>query len=151
MAAHTHYLWFETQRPQEIIDITDAVEDLRISAPVAGFVVPLAATLNRPASALYQAVAAVFVAQLYGVPLGAPQFAVLAGTMLLLTLSVPAMPRSSVLSLAPALLAAGVPMDGIGLLIGVDQVPDMFRTATNVAGHLTAAATIARGEGDALA
>ena len=128
-----------------------AVEDLRISGPVAGFVVPLAATLNRPASALYQAVAAVFVAQLYGVPLGAPQFAVLAGTMLLLTLSVPAMPRSAVLSLAPALLAAGLPMDGIGLLIGVDQLPDMFRTATNVAGHLTAAATIARGEGETLA
>jgi proton glutamate symport protein len=127
------------------------VQDLRISPPVAGFVVPLAASLNRPASALYQAVAAVFVAQLYGVHLGLPQYAALVGTMLLLTLSVPAMPRSAVLSLAPALLAAGVPMDGIGLLLGVDQVPDMFRTATNVAGHVTAAAAIARGEGEVLA
>jgi len=128
-----------------------AVDDLRISAPVAGFVVPLAATLNRPASALYQAVAAVFVARLYGVPLGLAGYAALAATMLLLTLSVPAMPRSAVLSLAPALLAAGVPLEGIGLLVGVDQIPDMFRTATNVAGHVAAAAAIARGEGEALA
>jgi len=124
------------------------VDDLGVSRPLAGFLVPLAASLNRPASALYQAVAAVFLAQLYGVALGLPQYATLGATMLLLTLSVPAMPRSSVLSLAPALLAAGVPMDGIGLLLGVDQVPDMFRTATNVAGHATATAVIARGEGE---
>lgn len=124
---------------------------LGVSTPVAGFVVPLAATLNRPGSALYQAVAAVFVARLYGVPLGAAGYAALGATMLLLTLSVPAMPRSAVLSLAPALLAAGVPLEGIGLLVGVDQVPDMFRTATNVAGHVAAAAAIARGEGEALA
>lgn len=128
-----------------------AADDLHVSAPIAGFVVPLAATLNRPASALYQAVAAVFVARLYGVPLGPAEYAALAATMLFLTLAVPAMPRSSVLSLAPALLAAGVPLDGIGLLLGVDQVPDMFRTATNVAGHVAAAAAIARGEGEALA
>ncbi len=126
-------------------------QGLRIPPPLAGFVVPLAASLNRPASALYQAVAAVFLAQLYGISLGLPQYATLAATMLLLTLSVPAMPRSAVLSLAPALLAAGVPLDGIGLLLGVDQVPDMFRTATNVAGHVTAAAVVARGEGATLA
>jgi proton glutamate symport protein len=131
-----------------LLEVT--VDELHISRPVAGFVVPLAASLNRPASALYQAVAAVFLAQLYGVPLGIPQYATLGATMLLLTLSVPAMPRSAVLSLAPALLAAGVPMDGIGLLLGVDQVPDMFRTATNVAGHVTATAAIARGEGETL-
>ena len=130
--------------------IEAAQDDLGVSAPVAGFTVPLAATLNRPGSALYQAVAAVFVAQLYGVHLGPAQFAALAGTMLVLTFSVPAMPRSSVLSLAPALLSAGVPLDGLGLLVGVDQVPDMFRTATNVAGHVTAAAVLARGEGETL-
>jgi proton glutamate symport protein len=127
-----------------------AIEDLRMSPPVANFVIPLAATLNRPASALYQAVALVFVARLYGVPLGPPQLAAATATMLLMTLSVPAMPRSAVLSLAPVLAAAGVPLDGIGLLIGVDQIPDMFRTATNVAGHLTAAAAIAHGEGESL-
>ena len=125
-----------------------AVRGLRISRPVASFVLPLAATLNRPGSGLYQAVAALFVAQLYGVSLSAPQLAVLAGTMLVMTLSVAAIPRGTVLSLAPALLAVGLPLDSIGLLIGVDQVPDMFRTATNVAGHLAATATVARGEGE---
>jgi Na+/H+-dicarboxylate symporter len=130
--------------------LSAAIGDLRISPAVANFVIPLGATLNRPASALYQAVALVFVARLYGAALGPAQVAAAAATMLLMTLSVPAMPRSAVLSLAPVLLAAGVPLDGIGLLIGVDQVPDMFRTATNVAGHVTAAAAIARGEGEAL-
>jgi len=127
-----------------------ATDDLRISPAIANFVIPLGATLNRPASALYQAVALVFVARLYGVPLGPSQLAAATATMLLMTLSVPAMPRSAVLSLAPVLLSAGVPLDGIGLLIGVDQIPDMFRTATNVAGHVTAAAAIARGEGETL-
>ena len=126
-----------------------ATRDLRISRPVASFVLPLAAALNRPGSGLYQAVAALFVAQLYGISLGAPQLAALAGTMLVMTLSVAAIPRGTVLSLAPALLAVGLPLDSIGLLIGVDQVPDMFRTATNVAGHLTATATVARLEGEA--
>ena len=127
-----------------------AIEDLRISRPVASFVLPLAATLNRPGSGLYQAVAVVFVAQLYGVHLGAAEYAALTATMLVMTLSVAAIPRGTVLSLAPALLAVGLPLDGIGLLIGVDQVPDMFRTATNVAGHLTAGAALARGEGESL-
>ena len=130
--------------------LTAATDELRISPAVANFVIPLGATLNRPASALYQAVALVFVARLYGAPLGLPQLAAAAATMLLMTLSVPAMPRSAVLSLAPVLLSAGVPLDGIGLLLGIDQVPDMFRTATNVAGHVTAAAAIARGEGEPL-
>ena len=132
-----------------LMEVTTA--DLRISRPVAGFVIPLAASLNRPASALFQAVAAVFLAGLYGVALGPAQYGALIGTVLLLTLSVPAMPRSAVLSLVPALLAAGVPMDGIGLLLGVDQIPDMFRTATNVAGHVAVTAVIARGEGEVLA
>lgn len=127
-----------------------ATDDLRISRPLASFVLPLAATLNRPGSGLYQAVAALFVAQLYGVPLDAAQLATLAATLLVLTLSVAAIPRGTVLSLAPALLAVGLPLDGIGLLIGVDQIPDMFRTATNVAGHLTAAGVIARAEGEVL-
>jgi Na+/H+-dicarboxylate symporter len=128
-----------------------ATADLRISRPLAGFVLPLAATLNRPGSGFYQAVAALFVAQLYGVALDAPQVAALGGTLLVLTLSVAAIPRGTVLSLAPALLAVGLPLDGIGLLIGVDQVPDMFRTATNVAGHLTATGVVARAEGEVLA
>jgi Na+/H+-dicarboxylate symporter len=127
-----------------------ATDDLRISRPLASFVLPLAATLNRPGSGLYQAVAALFVAQLYGISLDAAQMATLAATLLVLTLSVAAIPRGTVLSLAPALLAVGLPLDGIGLLIGVDQIPDMFRTATNVAGHLTAVGVVARAEGEAL-
>ena len=149
-AAPSYAIGFSTTSSMAAVPamLEASIGDLHASRPVAGFVVPLAATLNRPASGLYQAVAVVFVAQLYGVHLGAPEMVAATATMLVMTLSVAAIPRGTVLSLAPALLAVGLPMDAIGLLIGVDQIPDMFRTATNVAGHLTATVAIARGEGE---
>jgi Na+/H+-dicarboxylate symporter len=125
-----------------------AVRELRISPPVASFVLPLGATINRPATGLYHVVAAVFIATLYGVPLGAVKLAVVASTAFLMTLSVPAVPSGNLLTLAPVLLAAGLPLEGIGLLFGVDRIPDMFRTGTNVTGHMVAAAVVARGEGE---
>jgi Na+/H+-dicarboxylate symporter len=127
-----------------------AVRDLRISAPVASFVLPLGATINRPGTGLYHVVAAVFLAALYGVPLGATTLAIVAATTFLMTLSVPAVPSGNLLALAPVLLAAGVPLEGMGLLFGVDRIPDMFRTGTNVTGHMVAAAVVARGEGESV-
>ena len=122
-----------------------AEEKLAVPPALAGFVLPLAATLNRPGSALYQAVAVVFLAQLYGVHLGAAQYAAITVTLLPMTLSVYAGPGGSLLAMAPALAAVGLPLEGIGLLFGVDRLPDFFRSATNVAGHLTVTAVVARG------
>ncbi len=127
-----------------------AGRDLAISAPVASFVLPLGATINRPGTGVYHGAAAVFVATLYGVSLGAGQLAAVAATTFLMTLSVAAVPSGTVLTLAPVLLAAGLPVEGIGLLLGVDRVPDMFRVGTNVTGDLVAAAVIARGEGESV-
>jgi Na+/H+-dicarboxylate symporter len=125
-----------------------AGRDLGISAPVSSFVLPLGATINRPATGLYHLVAAIFLATLYGVPLGAAKLALVGATTFLMTLSVPAVPSGNILALAPVLLAAGLPLEGIGLLLGVDRIPDMFRTGTNVTGHMVAAACVARGEGE---
>jgi len=125
-----------------------ASRDLRISTPVSSFVLPLGATINRPATGLYHLVAAIFLAALYGVPLGAAKLGVVAATTFLMTLSVPAVPSGNILALAPVLLAAGLPLEGIGLLFGVDRIPDMFRTGTNVTGHMVAVACVARGEGE---
>jgi Na+/H+-dicarboxylate symporter len=127
-----------------------AVRTIGISSPVASFVLPLGATINRTGSGLYQAVSAVFVASLYGVDLGLPRLGVVAASAFLMSLSVAAIPAASVLTLAPTLLAAGLPVEGVALLLGVDRIPDMFRTATHVTGHLTAAAVVARGEGEPL-
>jgi proton glutamate symport protein len=122
--------------------------DLGISSPISSFVLPLGATLNRPGTGVYHAAAAVFVATLYGIPLGAGQIAAIAATTFLMTLSVAAVPSGTVLTLAPVLLAAGLPVQAIGLLLGVDRIPDMFRVGTNVTGDLVAAAVVARGEGE---
>jgi proton glutamate symport protein len=122
--------------------------ELAISAPVSSFVLPLGATINRPGTGVYHAAAAVFVATIYGVSLGPGQLAAVAATTFVMTLSVAAVPSGTVLTLAPVLLAAGLPVQAIGLLLGVDRIADMFRVGTNVTGDLVAAAVVARGEGE---
>jgi Na+/H+-dicarboxylate symporter len=128
--------------------LTAAEDDLKISRAVTGLVLPLGASVNRPGSALFQAVAVLFVAQLYGVPFGLPQVFQAGAAVFLASLAVASVPAASVVSLAPAFAATGLPLSGIALLIGLDRIPDMFRTMTNVTGHLTTAAVIAKIEGE---
>jgi Na+/H+-dicarboxylate symporter len=124
--------------------------DLKISRGVAGLVLPLGASINRPGSALFQAVAVLFVAQLYGVPFGFPEAFQAGAAVFLASLAVASVPAASVVSLAPAFAATGLPLSGIALLIGLDRIPDMFRTLANVTGHLTTATVIAATQGDKL-
>jgi Na+/H+-dicarboxylate symporter len=124
--------------------------DLKMSRNVAGLVLPLGATINRPGGALFQAVAILFVAQLYGIPLGFPEVCQAGAAVFLTSMAVASVPAASVVSLAPAFAATGLPLSGIALLIGLDRVPDMFRTMTNVTGHLTTATVITTVEGETL-
>lgn len=123
-----------------------AVNRLRIPSSIASFVVPIGATLNRPGSAIYQSTAVVFIASLYGVHLGPVQVAVAVFSSFLMTFSVAAIPSATVFTTAPVLLAVGLPVESIALLLGVDRLPDMFRTGLNGVGHQVAAAVVARGE-----
>ena len=127
-----------------------AEDDLKISRAVAGFALPLGAAVNRPGSALFQAVAVLFVARLYGIEFGVPEMLQAGAAVFLASLTVAAVPSASVVSLIPAFASTGLPLSGITLLIGLDRVPDMFRTMTNVAGHLTGAAAVAALEGEKL-
>jgi Na+/H+-dicarboxylate symporter len=129
----------------------DAAErDLRMSPAVAGLVLPLGASINRAGSALYQAVAVLFTAQLYGVPLGPAELIQAGAAVFLASLTVAAVPAGSVVSLAPAFVQTGLPLAGLGVLLGLDRIPDMFRTMTNVTGHLTGAAIVATAQGERL-
>jgi len=128
-----------------------AERDFKMSRTVSSFVLPLGASINRPGSALFQAVALLFVAQLYGVPLGLAQLAQAGAAVFLASLTVAAVPAGSVVSLAPAFAATGLPLAGLGLLIGLDRIPDMFRTSANVTGHLAGAAVVAAAERETLA
>ncbi|HXH63418.1 MAG TPA: cation:dicarboxylase symporter family transporter, partial [Gemmatimonadales bacterium] len=124
--------------------------DLHMSRTVAGFALPLGASLNRAGSALYQSIAVLFLAELYGVHLGAAGLFQAAAAVFLASLTVASVPYASVVSLQPAMSTVGLPLAGLNLLIGLDRIPDMFRTMTNVTGHLAAAAVVAHGEGEQL-
>jgi len=127
-----------------------AEQDLKISRTVASFALPLGASINRSGSALFQAVAILFAARLYGVALGVPEMFQAGAAVFLASLTVASVPSASIVSLAPAFTATGLPLAGLTLLIGLDRVPDMFRTMTNVTGSLTGAAVVAALEGDNL-
>ncbi len=118
----------------------EAADELELSRRVASFVVPLGAALNRSGSALFQGASVVFLAWLYQVPL---PIGALAGVVLatfLVSLTVASVPSASILTLAPALGHVGVPLDGLAVLLGIDRIPDMFRTAVNVTGDMAATA-----------
>ena len=118
----------------------------RLGMPVAlsSFLFPLAVTLFRSGAAIAQVIGALFVAKLYGVALGPAQYGAIALTTIVTTFSVPGIPGGSIIMMVPVLLAAGLPAEGVGLLLGVDTIPDMFRTTANVTGDVTAAVILAR-------
>src|SRR5216117_1324421 len=127
-----------------------AEEELKISRTVTSFVLPLGASINRSGSALFQAVAIVFAAHLYGVPLGTGELFQAGAAVFLASLTVASVPSASIVSLAPAFSATGLPLAGLTLLIGLDRIPDMFRTMTNVMGTLASSAVVAAVEGEKL-
>lgn len=120
----------------------------RLGMPVAlsSFLFPLAITLFRCGAAIAQVIGTLFVAKLYGVALGPAQLGAIALTTIVTTFSVPGIPGGSIIMIVPVLLAAGLPAEGVGLLLGVDTIPDMFRTTANVTGAVTAAVILAKRE-----
>ena len=119
---------------------------LRLPEQIIDFFLPLAATTFRVGGSLGIITGVIFIARLYGVDLSVPQLATIVLTVVVTTFSVPGIPAGSIIVMVPVLLAAGVPVEGMGILLGVDTIPDMFRTATNVTGDMSAAAVLSRGE-----
>ncbi len=124
-----------------MIDAAD--RDLQIPRPVSGFVLPLAATLNRGGSAVFQAIAVVFVARLYGLPFGVGEMLAAGAAVFLASLTVASVPSAGVISLVPAFQSTGLSIAGLTILLGLDRISDMFRTMTNVTGHLASAVVVA--------
>ena len=128
--------------------IEGARERLKLPDEAASFLLPLAASVYRVGAALGQTTGVVFIAQLYGVSLGVPALATVALTAVATSFSVPGIPGGSIVIMAPVLMAAGLPVEGIGILLGADTIPDMFRSALNVTGHMAAAVAVGRGARD---
>lgn len=122
--------------------IEAARDKLRLPDEISSFFLPLAASVYRIGTAIGQTVGAIFLAQLYGVTLGPAQLASVVLTVVLTSFSVPGIPGGTIIIMAPVLMDAGLPVEGIGILLGADTIPDMFRTTANVTGHLAAATVI---------
>jgi proton glutamate symport protein len=126
--------------------IESARDRLRLPDEITSFFLPLAASIYRIGAAIGQTVGVVFIAQLYGVALGPAQLATVVLTSVATSFSVPGIPGGSIVIMAPVLMAAGLPVEGIGILLGADTIPDMFRTTINVTGHMAVATAVGSGQ-----
>lgn len=126
--------------------IESARDQLRLPDEITSFFLPLAASVYRIGAAVGQTVGVLFIAQLYGVTLGPAQLASVVLTVVATSFSVPGIPGGSIVIMAPVLMDAGLPVEGIGILLGADTIPDMFRTTANVTGHMAMAVAIATGD-----
>lgn len=124
-------------------------EVLGVSPAVSGFVLPLGATMNMSGTALYEGCVVLFVAQVYGVPLGLAQQVTLVLLAVMSAVAVAGIPGGSLPLLVGLLVNFGVPAEGIALVLGVDRLLDMARTALNVGADLAVACVVDAGTSDA--
>jgi proton glutamate symport protein len=122
--------------------IEGASGTLGLSREITGFLLPLSAATFRAGAGIGMTGGVCFIAAMYGVDLSATELATVAASALLLSFSVPGVPAGSIIIMVPILLSVGLPVEGIAILIGVDTLPDMFRTMTNVTGTMAVATAI---------
>jgi Na+/H+-dicarboxylate symporter len=124
--------------------VRGAEEDLALPTEVTGFVLPLAVSTFKLAAPVSWTFGALFVAWFYRVPLGVTAYATIAFAAIFLACAAPGVPRGAFLMLAPLFLAIGLPVEGIGILIAVDAIPDLFATVLNASGDLAATVLVAK-------
>jgi Na+/H+-dicarboxylate symporter len=135
------------------LTIETSQEKLGVSKEVASFVLPLGATINMDGTALYQAVAVLFIAQIYGIDLGFAEQLVIVLTATLASVGAAGVPSAGIITLIIVLNSVGMGehvQAGIALILGVDRILDMIRTSVNVTGDLSCSAVIAQTEGETL-
>ncbi|MFO7894881.1 MAG: dicarboxylate/amino acid:cation symporter [Longimicrobiales bacterium] len=146
---------FSTSSSNATLPVTmeTAEEDVGISPEVSSFVLPLGATINMDGTAMYQAIATMFIAQIYGVGLGIGEQLTIVLTATLASIGAAGVPSAGIIILILVLNSVGLgghAAAGIALILGVDRILDMLRTAVNVTGDLTAASFVAVSEGETL-
>ena len=126
--------------------LADAQTKLRLSAPVAGFVLPLCASIFKPNSPITWPLGAVLVAQLYGVDLSGTNLIIFGIGSVILSLTTPGIPSGGFFVQAPLYIAVGLPPEGLGILIAVDFIPDLFKTTLNLTSYASTALLVSREE-----
>jgi proton glutamate symport protein len=126
----------------------EAMERFGVPGRIAGFVLPTGYSFNMDGGTLYLSAASIFVAQLAGIHLSVGQQVIMMLTLMLTSKGIAGVPRGSLVVLAAAVSTFNLPMAGVALLLGVDQILDMGRTAVNVLGNCLASVVVARWEGE---
>ncbi len=143
---------FSTSSSSATLPLTlEAVEKKSgVSNRVSSLVLPLGATINMDGTALYECVAAMFIAQAYGIEMTFFKQAIVVATALLASIGAAGIPMAGFVMLSVILTAVGLPLEGVGLILAVDRILDMFRTSINVWSDSCGAVVIAKTEGETL-
>jgi proton glutamate symport protein len=132
------------------LTITAVEQKSGVSNKISSFTLPLGATINMDGTALYECVAAMFIAQAYGMEMSAVNQVVIVGTALLASIGAAAIPMAGLVMITVILSAVGLPLEGVGLILAVDRILDMFRTTVNVWSDSCGSVIIAKSEGEKL-
>lgn len=143
---------FSTASSSATLPLTiEAVEnEAGVSNKISSFVLPLGATINMDGTALYECVAAMFIAQAYGIELSFVQQMIVVITALLASIGAAGIPMAGLVMMSIVLTAVGLPLEGVGLILAVDRILDMCRTAVNVFSDSCGTVVIAKTEGETL-
>lgn len=120
------------------LSLKTAEEELKVDKAISNFIIPIGVTVNMDGTALYQTVTTLFIAQAYGLEMSLLNIIVVIVTIVAASIGTPAIPGGGVVVLASVLASVGIPAEGIIIIIGVERLLGMFRSAVNVTGDLTA-------------
>ncbi|MFC2129757.1 dicarboxylate/amino acid:cation symporter [Bacteroidota bacterium] len=128
------------------VTLKQVINEFKVSKSIANFVLPVGVTINMDGTSCYQAVAAVFIAQVFGMDLDISQQISIVLLATIASIGTPGVPGGSIVMLIIVLNTVGIPVEGLALILGVDRPIDMLRTSVNVTGDSTVAAIVAKSE-----
>ncbi|MGL6104499.1 dicarboxylate/amino acid:cation symporter [Romboutsia sp.] len=147
--ANVAAITFSTASSNAALPVTiETMEDLGVDNSVASFTLPLGATINMDGTAIMQGVACIFIAQLYGIDLTIGSFLTIILTATLASVGTAGVPGVGMITLSMVLTSVGLPLEGIGLIMGVDRLLDMARTTVNVMGDCACTLVVSNSEGE---
>jgi len=132
------------------LTIRATTENSKVSSKISSFMLPIGATINMDGTALYECVATIFIAQVYGFDLGFGQQVIVVLTALLASIGAAGVPMAGLVMMSIILTAVGLPLELVGIILAVDRILDMFRTTVNVLSDSCGCVIVARLEGETL-
>ncbi|MBQ8998882.1 MAG: cation:dicarboxylase symporter family transporter, partial [Clostridium sp.] len=126
----------------------EVMEELGVGKSTRSFTIPMGATINMDGTAIMQGIASLFIAQIYGIELGVNAMVTIVLTATLASIGTAGVPGVGMIMLSMVLQSVGLPLEGIGLIMGVERIIDMFRTTVNVMGDNVCTLIIANSEND---